>query len=165
MFNKAHGKKQKLESNKYRYSLSLLFCIFCFMLSCGDSNKSSSNAKFSQYYNQGELLYQKRCSNCHQKDGSGLGRLYPPLDTSDFMTKNFDDVICLIRYGKKGELVVNGVTFNQPMPGIPTLTDLEIAEIATYIYNSWSHDRGIVDVSEVSALQKTCKSEMTGSRN
>jgi cytochrome c551 len=165
MPSKAKSTKQQAESKRYKLPLSFLLCAFCFLLSCGDSRKSNSEPKFTQYYNQGELLYQNRCSNCHQKDGSGLGRLYPPLDTSDFMTKNFDDVICLIRYGKKGELVVNGVTFNQPMPGIPALTDLEIAEIATYIYNSWSHDRGIVDVTEVSSIQKNCKSKMTGSRN
>jgi hypothetical protein len=72
------------------------------------------------------------------------------------MEKNFKDVICLIRNGKKGELIVNGKTFNQPMPGIPTLTDLEIAEIATYIYNTWNHQHGIVEVTEVSQLLDSC---------
>jgi cytochrome c551 len=136
-------------------SLRFLLSAFCFLLlSC--SNKKDSSPKFSQYYNQGETLYQKNCSNCHQKNGSGLGLVYPPLDSSDYMEKNFTDVICLIRHGKEGELIVNGKNFNQPMPGIPTLTDLEIAEIATYIYNTWSHQRGLVEVREVSELLKAC---------
>jgi mono/diheme cytochrome c family protein len=142
--------------------------LFCFLLSCGDRDKATADRtdpKFQQYYNQGELLYQKNCANCHQKNGRGLGRLYPPLDSSDYMSKNFEDVICLMRYGKKGELTVNGVSFNQPMPGIPTLTDLEIAEIATYIYNSWSHERGLIDVNRITDLMKKCDSEYTGSRN
>jgi cytochrome c551 len=160
--------KMKIESQVRAIVGGFLLSAFCFLLACSGDSKSgsrSTDVKFSQYYNQGELLYQKNCSNCHQKNGSGLGRLYPPLDTSDFMTKNFEDVICLIRYGKKGTLVVNGITFNQPMPGIPTLTDLEIAEIATYIYNSWSHERGIIEVTEVSTLQKNCTTEYTGPRN
>jgi cytochrome c551 len=167
MRNKAESINQKAQCLTRRALFALAVSGFCFLFSCSGAGKNDkqNDPKFQQYYNQGELLFQKNCSNCHQKDGSGLGRLYPPLDTSDFMKKNFEDVICLIRYGKKGELIVNGVTFNQPMPGIPSLTDLEIAEIATYIYNSWSHQRGLVEVTEVSALQKNCDSEFVGPRN
>ena len=98
---------------------------------------------------QGRELYNIHCSNCHQPDGSGLRGLYPPLNPSDYMEQHFEEVICLIRNGKSGEIVVNGKTYNQPMPGIPTLTDLEVAEIASYIYNSWGHERGLIDVKSI----------------
>lgn len=134
---------------------------FCFLLAACSKNKESqtkndSSPKFTQYFNHGEALYQNHCSNCHQKNGTGLGRVYPPLNKSDFMEKNFREVICLIRYGKKGELIVNGINFHQTMPGIPLLTDLEIAEISTYIYNSWDHKRGLVDVREVTPILENC---------
>lgn len=115
--------------------------------------------KYKQYYVHGERLYLKHCSNCHQKDGTGLGRLYPPLNKSDYMENYFKEVICLIRTGKSGELFVNGRQFNQPMPGIPTLSDLEVAEIATYIYNTWTHERGLIEVKEVSRIMKDCQTE------
>jgi cytochrome c551 len=150
------NKKSEERSQESGVRFSVLLLAFCFLLlHC--SNKKDSSPKFTQYYNQGETLYQKNCSNCHQKSGSGLGLVYPPLDSSDYMEKNFKDVICLIRNGKKGELIVNGKKFNQPMPAIPTLTDLEIAEIATYIYNTWSHQKGLVEVKEVSELLKACR--------
>ncbi len=120
--------------------------------SCGDG----SSPKFRQYQVQGEQLYAKNCANCHQSDGSGLGRVYPPLNTSDYMENNFAEVICLMRHGISGELIVNGLQFNQPMRGIPTLSDLEIAQIATYIYNSWSHERGLIEVRDVSAILTEC---------
>ncbi len=101
-------------------------------------------------------MYVKNCSNCHQKNGKGLGLVYPPVDQSDYLDKNFEAVLCLMKYGTKGELMVNGKTFNQPMPGIPTLTDLEIAEIATYLYNNWERKRGLVDVKEVTPLIEKC---------
>lgn len=72
------------------------------------------------------------------------------------MQKDVKAVLCLMRYGIEGDLMVNGKKFNQPMPGIPTLTDLEIAEIATYIYNSWSHNKGIVDVKDASEMLTSC---------
>ena len=133
----------------------MLICACLLLPGC----EGASSVKFKQYYVQGEKLYIKHCSNCHQVDGSGLGRLYPPLNASDYMQKNFRDVVCLIREGKTGELLVNGRQFNQPMPGVPSLTDLEVAEIATYIYNSWSHERGIVEVKEAATILASCRKD------
>jgi cytochrome c551 len=153
-------KGEEKNSKALRVKLTAGFVLaLCFLQSCTTSSRETnhnSSPKFTQYYNQGEQLFINNCSNCHQKNGTGLGRLYPPLHQSDYMKENFTDVICLIRHGKKGELTVNGIAFNQPMPGVPSLTDLEIAEIATYIYNTWEHDRGIVDVKEVSKILQQC---------
>lgn len=153
--------KQKAESGKQKggYLANFLLFAFCFLLSNCSKNsdkEKTSSPKFTQYYNQGEQLYLKNCSNCHQVNGKGLGRLYPPLDTSDYMDRNLEEVLCLIRFGKEGELIVNGTSFNKSMPGIPTVTDLEIAEIATYIYNSWSHQRGLIDVKDASNVLMKC---------
>jgi len=144
--------------------LALAAVIFLFFISSCLSKKESNNpksssVKFDQYYLQGEQLYQIHCSNCHQKNGRGLGRVYPPLDTSDFMDSHFEEVICLMDNGRKGELIVNGKNFNKPMPGIPSLTDLEIAEIATYIYNSWNHQRDLIDVKDVGEILSHCKKD------
>ena len=117
---------------------------------------SQQDNKFQLYVRQGEELYLKNCSNCHQKDGKGLGLVYPPLDISDYMDTNFNNVICLIEHGREGELMVNGKSFDKEMPGIPSLTDLEIAEITTYLYNQWGRERGIVDVKEVTAILQQC---------
>lgn len=125
------------------------------LVGCSDSK----SIKFKKYYVQGEQLYTKHCSNCHQANGAGLGLVYPPLNQSDFMAKNFEQVLCLMRHGITGEITVNGKTFVQPMPGVQSLTDLEVAEIATYIYNSWEHKRGLVDVSEASQVLRDCKIE------
>jgi len=116
---------------------------------------STGDPKFQQYFVEGEQLYLKNCSNCHQKNGKGLGLVYPPLAPSDFMDQNMEEVICMMKKGRRGELIVNGSMFHQPMPGVPSLTELEIAEIATYIYNSWGHRKGMVEVSLVrDALEK-----------
>jgi mono/diheme cytochrome c family protein len=73
------------------------------------------------------------------------------------MDKNFDAVLCQLKYGRKGSLLVNGKEFNQPMPGVRSLTELEIAEIATYIYNTWEHHRGRVEVAEVTEALGKCQ--------
>lgn len=127
------------------------------LTACGPKSNPEKSVKFDQYFVQGEQLYNRHCSNCHQKNGKGLGLLYPPLDQSDFMDNNINEVICLMKYGKSGELIVNGKSYNQPMPGVATLTNLEIAEIATYVYNSWTHKQGILEVTEVSKTLDACE--------
>ena len=147
--------KSQATVEKLAACLSVLVA-FPFFLGCAQKPSETKSPKFQQYFIQGEQLYVQHCSNCHQKNGRGLGLIYPPLDTSDYMQNNMADVLCLIRHGKSGELMVNGKSFNQKMPGIPVLSDLEIAEIATFIYNSWSHQRGIVDVKEASEILDAC---------
>lgn len=137
--------------------------IFLLIVSAGCVNKKLSDnpersVKFDQYFVQGKQLYIKNCSNCHQKEGTGLGLIYPPLKNSDYLLQNRNDVICLIRNGKSGELIVNGKNFNMAMPAMPSLTDLEIAEITTYIYNEWGHGEGLIDVNEVTAILTKCDS-------
>ena len=158
MVNKNSGFRILSNESFGRNLESLLIVFTLFLLCCTPPGKDNST-KFTQYYLQGEQLYIKHCSNCHQPNGTGLGRVYPPLYQSDFMDKNFEKVICSIKYGIKGEMIVNGNDFNQEMPGVPSLTDLEIAEIATYIYNTWEHKRGLVDVKATSQLLEKCRAK------
>lgn len=133
-----------------------LWIMSCSLIVVGCNTRATNQTKFQQYYVQGEVLYQAHCSNCHQKGGTGLGLLYPPVNKSDFMDNHFEEVICLIKNGRKGELLVNGKLYNKEMKGIGSLTELEIAEIATYIYNTWDHQRGIVEVKEIAAAISAC---------
>jgi cytochrome c len=143
-----------LKASHFEFAAFLL--LMTFACTSNSSSADASSIKFKQYYVKGEELYLKHCSNCHQKSGAGLGLVYPPLNTSDYMDKNFAKVLCLMKYGLEGEVVVNGKSFSQPMPGVSTLTNLEIAEIATYIYNTWDHERGLVDVTEASGVMDSC---------
>jgi cytochrome c551 len=140
------------------FSEGLLWASICLLLfACQNKQEQeTNNTKERQYYVQGEKLYLKHCSNCHQKDGSGLGRLFPPLNKSDYLDQNFAKLPCIIRNGIDGELIVNGKQYNQPMRGIPALTDLEIGEIATYLFNNWGREKGLISVQDISALSSKC---------
>ena len=86
----------------------LLSIIYCLSISC-----STRDPKFQQYFVQGQVLYEKHCSNCHQKNGQGLGRLYPPLALSDFLKNNVDKSMCIMKYGIQGEITVNGQSYGR----------------------------------------------------
>ncbi|SHN15111.1 Cytochrome C oxidase, cbb3-type, subunit III [Cyclobacterium lianum] len=108
--------------------------------------------KTKQYAIQGQQLYLQYCSNCHQEDGSGLARLIPPLKKADYMLDDIDRTIRLIKMGISGEIIVNGTSYDQPMPGYPQLTNLEIAQISTYIYNVWGNKKGLVPAERVNTV-------------
>jgi cytochrome c551 len=138
-------------------SMTPLILLAGLLVSCHSRPGSGAgSAKYEQYLTKGEQLYATNCSNCHQKSGTGLGRVYPPLNQSDVVDNRFEEVICLMRHGRNGELTVNGKVYNQAMPAT-TLSDLEIAEIATYIYNSWGRNRGIIEVNTVSPVLQKCE--------
>ena len=134
------------------------FAWFLLLLwSCGgNGGKEDNTVRFRQYYVQGQQLYEQHCSNCHQADGQGFAKLYPPLAQSDYMLADMGHTVCLIKYGMEGEIIVNEKKYNQPMPANTQLTNIEIAEIATYISNAWGNQHGLISVKEVNTLLKQC---------
>lgn len=113
-----------------------------------NSCQSEEKIKLEQYYIGGKELYEQNCANCHQKDGKGLQNLYPPIAGSDYL-KDKEKVIYAIKNGLSGEILVNGKKYNQPMPANNQLTNLDIAEVVTYIYNEWNGETKITEVKEV----------------
>ncbi len=126
------------------------------LVALGLSHCTRRDPKLQIYYAEGERLYVRHCSNCHQKNGKGLGLVYPPVDVSDFIDQYPDEVVCLIKNGRRGEMTVNGLKYNQPMPGVPLLTELEIAEIATYLNNAWGREKGIFEVQRIGRILAAC---------
>ncbi|PIQ46980.1 MAG: cytochrome C [Cytophagales bacterium CG12_big_fil_rev_8_21_14_0_65_40_12] len=110
---------------------------------------STLSQKETQYYSNGRKLYKTICSNCHMENGAGLGRLIPPLAKSDYLINNRGDLARVLKYGINGPMTVNGINYNQPMPANPNFTDLEIAEILTYIGNTWGNEMGGFSIEEV----------------
>lgn len=121
------------------------FLFLCLLIGC---TACTQNPKLSRYAVQGERLYERHCANCHQQNGMGLGRLYPPLKNSEYLKKDPAELAGIIRNGIDGSIRVNGNEYDQPMAGNPTLTDLEIAEILTYINVSWGNGT-LIDVKSV----------------
>ncbi len=153
------------------FGITGIICLYLFFQGCTEK-KPENNAvtkldqrtkiRYRQYMSEGKRLYTLHCSNCHQENGSGLVRLYPPLLNSDFMIDNPDEVICIMKNGQEGSITVNGVEFNHDMPENQLLTNLEIAEITTYIYNTFLEEEmkdsvAIVTLNQVADILAKCK--------
>jgi len=120
------------------------------------SCESETDLKLKKYKVVGQRVYVENCANCHQTDGKGLAAIYPPINGSDYL-KNKEKVICLIRHGLNGPIMVNGRRWNRPMPANPQLTDIDVATLTTYLYTQWGGETSITDVKEVSRVLATCQ--------
>lgn len=132
----------------------LLTLVFHFGCQQNDNSReytlsSISDPKVLQYAIQGKQLYEGLCANCHQKDGTGLGKLMPPLKNSDYLKEDVSRTAKIIKFGQEGEIVVNGQNYNNKMPANPHLTNMEIAQIMTYIYNIWGNKKEVISAKEV----------------
>ena len=114
-----------------------------------------SDAEVLQFAIPGKELYENYCANCHQKDGTGLGKLIPPLRDADYFKADIHRTVWIMKHGIEGEIVVNGQVYNQAMPANPNLSPLELAQIATYLYNSWGMSEGVIDAPRVEGYLKT----------
>jgi len=136
--------------------ISITLCTFCGP-NAGKDMPRAMKIKFKQYYVEGKRLYISHCSNCHQKNGSGLVRLYPPINNPEYFGKDYKNTICIIRNGQKGEVFINGISFDQPMPENSDLTILEIAELMTYLNNRWSgQDSRLFTTLEIARVLENC---------
>ncbi len=98
---------------------------------------------------RGKELYADFCVTCHLPSGKGVEDTYPPLANSDYLMANREASIRGVKYGQRGEMVVNGVTYNNTMMPLG-LEDEEIADVMNYVYNSWGNkNEKMVTVEEV----------------
>lgn len=144
----------------------IYFVIGLVAVGCAPKASSESNTlaqisdpKVLQFAIPGKALYENYCANCHQKDGTGLGKLIPPLREADYFKTNRHRSIWIMKHGKVGEIVVNGQVYNQAMPANPNLSPLELAQIATYLYNSWGMSEGVIDAPQVERYLRTSPEE------
>lgn len=101
----------------------------------------------------GERVYKQNCMACHQANGQGIKGAFPPLAKSDFLNKDVKRAIGVVKNGLHGEITVNGEKYNSEMPSLG-LSDENIANVLTYVYNNWENSGKIVSTSDVKSVPK-----------
>ena len=79
--------------------------------------------------------------------------VFPPLAGSDYIKADPHSVARVILHGLQGPVKVNGKDYNSVMPPMSQLTDDEVANIATYVLNSWGNPGGKVTKAEAAAAR------------
>jgi len=105
----------------------------------------------------GSVLFKGTCSVCHQESGQGLPNVFPPLAGSDFLKADHLRAIAIVLNGLNGPVTVNGTTYNSVMPPMSQLNDDEIANILTYVTNSWGNSGAAMNSAQVKQTREKTK--------
>jgi glucose/arabinose dehydrogenase len=108
-----------------------------------------------QEFAAGQTLYVRHCQVCHGPEGQGSVDMYPPLANTDWVTGDKTRLIRTILLGLSEPIEVNGEMYNQEMPAFQHLSDQEVADILTYIRNSFGNSAGAVIPGEVFEERKS----------
>lgn len=106
---------------------------------------------------RGKLVYSVNCLSCHQADGSGVPNLNPPLSKTEWVTGAKIRLIQMVLKGSSGQVEIDGETFNNSMPAQAHLTDQQIADVLTYVRNTFGNKASAVAPAEVKAMRAKIK--------
>ncbi|MDX1683957.1 MAG: cytochrome c [Saprospiraceae bacterium] len=102
----------------------------------------------SPSFEQGKLLYESRCANCHMSDGSGLGMAIPPLSADKIVALDLE-IACLIRTGVDANSLI-------PMPAQKDLTETEITNILNYLRSEFTDIKSFYKPTDVAETLIDC---------
>jgi len=97
---------------------------------------------------RGRAHYMAHCLICHQVTGQGTPGVFPPLAKSDFLAKERQRSLLAVLEGLSDPIVVNGRKYHGVMPAA-NLDDQQVADLFTFMLNSWGNPGGQVAVEEV----------------
>ncbi|MBK1855056.1 DUF1080 domain-containing protein [Verrucomicrobiaceae bacterium 5K15] len=128
--------------------------------------KTPSNKKHRETYLRGEKFYVANCMACHGADGKGLTQLGPPLVKSEWVTGSPERLAAILLHGMTGPITVNGKQYAPAaaMPGLkdaPDITDVDLADVATFIRYAWNNRKNEVSPKVVSKVRKVLQNRET----
>jgi nitrite reductase (NO-forming) len=105
---------------------------------------------------RGKKVFLTSCFACHMANGEGLPAVFPPLAKSDYLKADRDRAIKVVLKGLGGPITVNGKPYNNMMPP-QEFTDDQVADVLTYVMNSWGNEFGSVSPADVKRVRAEIK--------
>jgi nitrite reductase (NO-forming) len=102
---------------------------------------------------KGKQVYMQTCFVCHQPDGQGIAGQIPPLAKSDYLMADKARSIRGVLLGQSGEMIVNGKSYNGQMIPLNYLSDVDVANVLTYVRNSFGNSGDAVNLAEVRRIR------------
>jgi len=121
------------------------FIIFCFSFKQQDLLKASMD--------RGKIVYESTCLPCHQSKGSGVKGMNPPLINTRYVLGVKDSLVNIVLNGLNEEITINGQQYNNPMPAQAQLKNEEIADVLTYVRNSFGNKASMITPDDVKKLR------------
>ena len=97
----------------------------------------------------GKKVYDALCGACHMSNGKGVPSMNPPLNKTEYVLGDKDRLIGIVLNGLQDPIEINGETFQNIMASHAFLSDQQIADVLTYVRQSFGNNASPVTVEEV----------------
>jgi mono/diheme cytochrome c family protein len=102
----------------------------------------------------GEKLYKAACIACHEADGSGAPRIYPPLPgNANLQSSDPASTLRIILDGAE-TMTTPRAPNKGSMPAYKQWSDQQIADVTNYIRNSWGNAAPLVTPAQVAKARR-----------
>ena len=106
---------------------------------------------------KGKDVYMQTCVTCHQVDGGGVQNMNPPLIKTTYVLGDKTKLITIVLNGFNEKVEIEGNTYTNVMPSHDFLKDQDIANVLTYVRNSFGNKASAVTAIEVKKVRATVK--------
>jgi nitrite reductase (NO-forming) / hydroxylamine reductase len=110
----------------------------------------------------GRKVYQNACQACHGVEGQGLPGAFPPVANSDWIAQNRERLVDVVLNGLSGPIVVNEKQYNAVMPPMAYLSDADVANVLTFVLNTWDNPGGVVQPAQVAQARTGAAASAAG---
>ncbi|WP_205512663.1 c-type cytochrome [Longitalea arenae] len=138
---------------------SMLLVLVLFIATAFAFQQKQQPAGLKAAIARGKTVYENACLACHQPDGSGVPNMNPPLIKTKWVLGDKKALTKIVLKGLQGgEIEIDGDKYHNPMPPQESvLNDQEIADVLTYVRNSFGNKASMVTAAEVKALRAKLK--------
>src|SRR5450432_315177 len=105
---------------------------------------------------RGQLVYHDQCLACHQADAGGVQDMNPPLTGTKQVLGDKTTLIQIVLNGMKG-IEINGDNWHNVMAPHSDLTYRQIADVLTYVRNSFGNKARAINAADVRAIRARTK--------
>lgn len=102
----------------------------------------------------GKKVYQTYCQSCHMENGAGVPRMNGPLIGSKYVAGGKEKLISIVLHGSAALANDPERKYQNTMPSMSNLTDQEIADVLTYIRNSFNNKGLEITPEEVKPVRE-----------
>lgn len=106
---------------------------------------------------RGKKVYDQYCMACHMAGGTGVPRLNPPLFGNDYVSGDKKRFIGIVLNGFDEPVEIGGEFYQNVMAPHDFLTDQQVADVITYVRNSFGNKASAVTAAEVKAVRSAKK--------
>ncbi len=100
------------------------------------------------------------CGGCHQGAGNGIPGQFPPLAGSEWVLGGTERLIRVVQHGLVGAITVKGQGYNTPggmQPFGAAMSAGDLANVLTFIRNSWGNEAPMITKEMVEKVRSTEK--------